>query len=489
MLTNEIVLPFWLAVPALVLAVLGARAYVVEPLVRRALLRRERDLKARLNTTLTRSLPKVLQVPRRVLVERLLDDEEVRNSIEIAARNAGQEAAEAEARTYVDELMPSFYALFYFRIGYWLTRQWLRSMYEIRIVKQLPKDVYADIPKDASIVLVGNHRSNVDVAVLIYLTARTSMISFAAGEWASVWPVNRLIHMSGSYIIRRKSQNALYKTVLARYMHMMIGAHMPQGIFLEGGLSRDGAIQPIKLGLMRYILAGLGAAGDTRDIVFIPVAFNYDRVPEDLTLLAHQNGGFARKTRFYTIRKTVWHSLGLIARLLRIQRQSFGRAAVSFGSGLSVRKWLEDQDMSVEDLDDAQRRAIVAPMARTIIGQIADMVPILPVSLAATVIRDAGDGSMTRVQLGQRVLALIERLRANDAPLAFSEFRDSQAAELGLQVLLTRGVVTESAGTLARRADKTPLLDYYAHTISHFLQDEPEPAPLASILTVHEPDI
>ena len=92
MLTSEIILPFWLAVPALVLAVLGARAYMVEPLVRRALLRRERDLKARLNTTLTRSLPKVLQVPRRVLVERLLDDEEVRNSIEIAARHAGHVA-------------------------------------------------------------------------------------------------------------------------------------------------------------------------------------------------------------------------------------------------------------------------------------------------------------------------------------------------------------------------------------------------------------
>lgn len=485
-LGSDITLPLWIALPVLVLAVLGARAYVLEPLVRRYLSRRERDLKARLNTTLTRPLPKVLQVPRRVLTERLLSDPFVQKAIEAASEDKTHEDAEAEARSYIDELMPSFFALFYFHIGYWLARRWLRSMYDIQIVQQLPPGAYADIPETSSIVLVGNHRSNLDVAVLSYLAARTSMISFAAGEWASVWPINRIMQMSGCYIIRRDAQSKLYKVVLARYVDMMIGAHMPQGIFLEGGLSRDGAIQPIKLGLMRYILAGLGT-GETDDIVFIPVALNYDRVPEDLTLLAHQDQGFVQKSSLYTIRSTAWHSLGVIARLLRIKRQRFGQAAVSFGPAFSVRNWLEQRGGSVEALDDDKRKAIVAPIAEHIIGQIADMIPVLPVSLAATVIRRADKSPVTHRQLRREVLQLVERLRATDTPLAIEESDDPSASDLGLQVLLSRGVVTEEAGDLRLNPDKAPLLDYYARTISHFLDTQETPEHLQSILTVQEP--
>lgn len=482
----EITLPLWVALPVLVLAVMGARAYIVEPLVRRALLRRERDLKVRLNTTLTRPLPKVLQVPRRVLCERLFNDPAVQEAIEIATETETREAAEAEARAYVDELMPSFFALFYFHVGYWLARRWLRSMYDIQIVQQPPPGAYADVPENSSIVLVGNHRSNLDVAVLSYLAARTSMISFAAGEWASVWPVNRIMQMSGCYIIRRHSQSGLYKAVLARYIHMMIGAHMPQGIFLEGGLSRDGAIQPIKLGLLRYILAGLGT-DNTRDIVFIPVAFNYDRVPEDMTLLSHQDQGFVRKSRFYTIRSTAWHSLGVMARLLRIRRQQFGQAAVSFGAAFSVREWLAQQGQSVEQLDEAGRKAIVAPIAESIIGQIAGMIPVLPVSLVATVIRDADGRLLTRSRLRNEVLRLIRKLRANGVPMAITETDEVKASDLGLEVLLARGVVSENAGDLRLEQKKAPLLEYYATTISHYVSREEFPEQLRSILTVGEP--
>ena len=153
MLANPITLPLWAAIPVLVLALLGAKVYLVDPALRRAVARRERDLKARLTTTLTRPLPKVLQVPRRVLMERLLNDPEVQSAIDAAAGAAGREAAENEARRYVDELTPSFFALFYFHIGYWLARRYLRSMYEIQIARQPPPDGFAGIPEDASIVV------------------------------------------------------------------------------------------------------------------------------------------------------------------------------------------------------------------------------------------------------------------------------------------------------------------------------------------------
>lgn len=488
MLSQPISLPFWAAIPVLVLAVLGAKAYVIDPLVRRALLRRERDLKARLKTTLTRPLPKVLQVPRRMLMERLFNDPEVQAAIDIAGEDTGREAAEKETQEYIDELMPSFFALFYFHIGYWLARRWLRSMYDIQIVRQPPQETFANIPEDASIVLVGNHRSNLDVAVLSYLAARTSMISFAAGEWASVWPVNRIMQMSGCYIIRRDSQGRLYKTVLARYVHMMIGAHMPQGIFLEGGLSRDGAIQPVKLGLMRYILAGLGKESTT-DIVFIPVAFNYDRVPEDLTLLTHQDEGFTRKSRFYTVKSTLVHSFGVVARLLRIKRQRFGQAAVSFGPALSVKDWLEQRGETVEGLDDAQRKAIVAPVAETIIQQISDIIPVLPVSLVAQAVIGADTTALSDQDVQTGVGSLLDVLKVQDVPLALDENDPRPVHEQGLNVLLSRNVLTKDGDVYRLNPDRSSLLEYYARTISHHLAHEEGAEVLRSILTVREPSI
>jgi len=488
MLDQPMTLPLWVMVPVLILAVLGAKAYVIDPLVRRALSQRERDLKARLNTTLTRPLPKVLQVPRRVLMERLFNDEMVQAAIEAAAETQTRETAEKEAQAFIDELMPSFFALFYFHIGYWLARRWLRSMYDIQVVQQPPPEAYAHIPEDASIVLVGNHRSNLDVAVLSYLAARTSMISFAAGEWAAVWPVNRIMQMSGCYIIRRDSQGPLYKAVLARYIGMMIGAHMPQGVFLEGGLSRDGAIQPVKLGLMRYILAGLGT-GDTSDIVFIPVAFNYDRVPEDTTLLTHQDEGFASKSRFYTVWSTLKHSMGVIARLLRIRRKQYGRAAVSFGKELSARDWLEQRGQSVEALDDAGRKAMVAPMAETIIQQIGDIIPVLPVSLVANVVSASPDETLSERDIQQGVHRLIEQLRAKNVPLAIEDATDDWAYEQGLQVMLSRKVLIRDGVHFQINPEQAALLDYYARTIAHHFDEAEGGEQLRSILTVPEPGI
>lgn len=458
-------------IPIFFLAALGSKAYIFDPLIRRSLIRRERDLKARLNTTLTRPLPKVLQVPRRVLQERLLNDPEVQLAVGLAAETVGHEAAEKEARVYVDELTPSFFALFYFRIGYWLARRYLRSMYDVQIALQPPPAAYADIPENASIVLVGNHRSNIDVAVLSYLAARTSMVSFAAGEWAAVWPVNRVMHLIGSYIIRREAQNALYKKVLSRHIQMMVGAHMPQGIFLEGGLSRDGAIQPVKLGLLRYILAGLGK-GDTQDIVFIPVAFNYDRIPEDETLLTHQNHGFSGKSRLYTLRSTVWHLFGMMSRLLRIRRKRYGRAAVSFGPALSAKAWLAERDRRVEGLDDAQRKAMVAGIAETIIERISEIIPVLPVSLVATVLHGDDREDLSEAELRQETGALLERLHARNVPMANEQADETTVYQHGLDVLLAREVVFQDGQRIRRNTEKQALLSYYARTVAHHFESD-----------------
>src|SRR5204863_9568540 len=58
-----------------------------------------------------------------------------------------------------------------------------------------------------------------------------------------------------------------------------------QGIFLAGGLSRDGKLGKAKIGLLDYVL-GVARDPEMRQRLYVvPVAINYDRVLEDRSLL------------------------------------------------------------------------------------------------------------------------------------------------------------------------------------------------------------
>src|SRR5258706_12441171 len=61
-------------------------------------------------------------------------------------------------------------------------------------------------------------------------------------------------------------------------------AGVPQAVFPEGGLSRDGRIREPRLGVLDYMMRGFHLGGG-RDLVFVPLGINYDRVLEDRTLL------------------------------------------------------------------------------------------------------------------------------------------------------------------------------------------------------------
>ena len=68
----------------------------------------------------------------------------------------------------------------------------------------------------------------------------------------------------GGYFVRRDSSNPLYRKVLARYVHMATASGVAQAVFPEGGLTRDGALRPPKLGLLSYMVSGFDPQGAAR---------------------------------------------------------------------------------------------------------------------------------------------------------------------------------------------------------------------------------
>jgi len=242
-----------------------------------------------------------------------------------------------QAKRYAREIVPSFSATAYFGIAIRLAKWLSRSLYRVRL-GHFDEAALAAVDREATVVFVMNHRSNMDYVLVTWLAAERSALSYAVGEWARVWPLSRLIKAMGAYFIRRKSRGDLYRRVLARFVGMATDGGVTQAMFPEGGLSLSGALQQPKLGLLKYLVEERSPGG--RDVVFVPVAINYDRVFEDrLLVAAGEAGGRKFPARISVVTGFVLRQLWL---RLRGRYHRHGYAAVSFGAPMSLAEFERD---------------------------------------------------------------------------------------------------------------------------------------------------
>ena len=283
---TSITIPLWLALLAGALAAIALIDRLFAPAVRWWLRRRVNRAIDELNQRLKLKIPPFKLARRRQLIEQLMFDPEVLKAVEdeAKAREEPKSVAHARARRYAKEIIPAFSAYTYFRVGAALAKKLSTSLYRVRLGAFDEVALY-QVPADASVVFVINHRSNMDYVLVTYLVSESSALSYAVGEWARVWALQSLIRAMGGYFVRRDSSNPLYRKVLARYVHMATTSGVAQAVFPEGGLTRDGSLRPPKLGLLSYMVSGFDPNGP-RDIVFVPVGLNYDRVLEDRILTA-----------------------------------------------------------------------------------------------------------------------------------------------------------------------------------------------------------
>jgi len=257
----------------------------------------------------------------------------------------------------------------------------------------------------------------------------------------------------GAYFIRRKSRNELYRRVLARYVRMATDGGVAQAVFPEGGLSLDGGLAPPKLGILKYIVEG--RRNDARDVVFVPVALNYDRVFEDQILVAAGQRGDRRfRARISVVGRFMLHQLWL---WLRRRYHRHGYAAVSFGAPVSLTEF----ERSHPGVD-------VEGLGAFLMERIGQEVPVLPVPLVARALLEAGK-PLRRADLERRVNDMLEGLRQAHVHLP----RDDVAytVEVGLRNLTLRKMVLETEGQISIASEETPLLAFYARSIAHLFCD------------------
>jgi glycerol-3-phosphate O-acyltransferase len=460
--------PLWLAVLVAVLAVVAFIDRLVGPAVGWWLRRRANRAIDELNVRLSLKIPPFKLARRRQLIDQLLFDPEVIKAVddEAQARNEPRAVAYARARRYAREIVPAFSAYAYFRIGTALAKWLSTTLYRVR-VGTLEEAALAAVPPDASVVFVINHRSNMDYVLVTYLVSQRSALSYAVGEWARVWALQSLIRAMGGYFVRRDSSNPLYRKVLARYVAMATASGVVQAVFPEGGLTRDGALRPPKLGILSYIAAGFDPQG-ARDVVFVPVGLNYDRVLEDRIQMAAAATPEGSRPRFafnpWVLARFLLRSLWL---RLNGRWYRFGYACVGFGRPLSLRQYLAGRGVDLRALSSEARHDEIARLGQRLMSEVGRVVPVLPVSLVAATVLAAGEEGLSSLELKGAVHDRMRRLRQGGAHIHIPRQDQEYAVDVGLRTLLLRRMVVLDAGVYRVNGAERALLAYYANAIAH----------------------
>jgi glycerol-3-phosphate O-acyltransferase len=398
---------------------------------------------------------------RQALVHRLVTDPKVQQAAERYAvdKKLSLSAAMQRVERYAREIVPAFNAYAYFRIGYWFGRAIARTLYRVRL-GYIDSDGIARIDADATVVLVMNHRSNMDYILAGFMAADQAALSYAVGEWARIWPLSAVIRAMGAYFVRRNSGDELYRRVLERYIVMATEAGVPQAVFPEGGLSRDGRMRAPRLGVLDYMMRGFRVESD-RDLVFVPLGINYDRVLEDRTLLS------ADEDKVSAVRGTlrfVWQNLRLV---VQSRWRRFGYACVNFGAPFSMREYCRSSGVDFQRLSGEERRRAMADLGAALMNSVGRVVPVVPVALVATVfVRHAGR-ALSELELKAEAARLIAALEAKGAHLYVPRGDHDYALAVGLRMLRLRNLVDEREGLYQIRAGEKALVDYYANSIAH----------------------
>ena len=464
-MTELVAVPFWLVLLAGFLAIWAFYEHVVIPALRWAVTQPANRVLDQVQTRLRIGVRPFQRTRRQALIHRLLTDPKVQEAAEqfAAEKKIPIQNVFKTVESYAREIVPAFNAYLYFRIGYWIGRRIARLLYRVRI-GYVDSAGLERIDPNATVVCVMNHRSNMDYVLAGFLAADQAALSYAVGEWARIWPLSALIRAMGAYFVRRNSRDDLYRRVLERYIAMATEAGVPQAVYPEGGLTRDGRMREPKLGVLDYMLRGFDPRGE-RDLVFVPLGLNYDRVLEDRTLLL-EKGEKQRTKALWTTFRFVVHNLRL---MMRSEWHRFGYACVNFGTPISMREYCRSRKLDFQSLKGEERREAMGYLGRELMQAVGRIVPVLPVPLLASVLVTQPERAWSELELKTEVGRLLARLEASGAHVYIPRGDLDYALTVGLRMLRLRHLLDETDGLFRVRAPELPLLAYYANSIAHLM--------------------
>ena len=410
---------------------------------------------------------------KRYITDALLADEAIAAAVKAHADEHRHSTAKTWLRVqlYIREIVPAFNLLMYYQFGYALSKASLNLFYKTTVKVRDPA-AFQRLPRESIVIYLMNHRSNADYVLTTYALAGQVAISYAVGEWARIFPLEYLFKSFGSYFIRRRYREPLYHTVLERYVQLITRNGVTQGLFPEGGLSRDGHLRPAKVGLLDYMIGTAREPGFAERMYVVPVAINYDRVLEDRTLLRELRltSGGSGGSRMAQFREVLNYAVSNFGRLSTRRWRRYGRAAVVVGEPVPIAPWLEDvaaEGVPLFDRPRAERLEEVQRFTDSMMQRIGAIIPVTAVPLTCAALQTFDAEYIPADRLMARIEELRDVLVAQGAEVVEPAREAHDTFERAYRMLHMRRVLSKQGDAYVILPRGRELISYYANGISH----------------------
>jgi 1-acyl-sn-glycerol-3-phosphate acyltransferase len=193
------------------------------------------------------------------------------------------------------------------RFAAWFAAKVLRRSVD-RITVDIPSFEAAvqAAPPGSALAIVPNHRSYLDFVLCSYLCFARQDLSIpiphiaATIEFGRIPLLGRILSAMHAFYLRRGIGRE--DPDLTRRVHRLVEQGRALEFFVEGQRSRSREFLPPKRGLLRC----LQATG--RTCTLLPIAFTYDRVPEEAAFAAELSGAPKPKMRLGPLIRWMWRA-------------------------------------------------------------------------------------------------------------------------------------------------------------------------------------
>ncbi len=254
--------------------------------------------------------------------------------------------------------------------------------------------------KRGPVILIPNHRSHMDYLILSYILYTNQIIPphIVAGVNLSFFPLGKIFRRSGAFFMRRSFKGKkLYSTVFRQYAKTLVNEGYSIEFFIEGGRTRTGKLSFPKMGILKYLMEAV-EEGYNKDMIFLPVAINYDRILEESSYHNELRGQGKQK-----------ESTGSLVRSRKLLKRTYGSVYVAVEEPVSF------QDIRDQGSDMIERTGIVADR---IIKRINRGMVVTPFSLVTTALLLSPVKGFTVSLIREDVERLYRYLRFTGATLA-----------------------------------------------------------------------
>lgn len=227
----------------------------------------------------------------------------------------------------------------------------------------------------APMVLTPSHKSHVDYLIMSYVLFQRgyTVPLVAAGANLSFFPLGPFLRRGGAFFLRRSFKgDKLYTATFKAYLKKLVHDGIHHEFFPEGGRSRTGKLLTPKLGLFTWLVDAV-LEGARNDLLFVPVAIDYEKVVEGASYKAELAGGEKKP-----------EDLKALLSAPSVLTENYGRIHLSFDEPVSLAKLMKDRGIDPRETTDDQKKALVRALGHRVMHGISKVSTVTPHALLAS---------------------------------------------------------------------------------------------------------